>query len=170
MAESSIPYKIAALRLIERAKLQLTNNQICGFFTSCGYNDYFSTQQLLSELEKAEQITCSSKLNNTFYSLTPEGYRTLEAMSDKLTSLIEDDIISYLKEIQVEINIANSLTADYYKATGGGYLVRCTFTQDKQVKLDISLHAATQEIAETIVSNWKAHYEDAYASLLDTLI
>ncbi len=170
MAEPSIIYKVAALRLIDRSTSALSNNQVCGFFTSRGYTDYFSIQQLLSDLEKTGQISASTSMNSTFYSLSEEGSRTLDAMGEKVSPPMEADILAYLAEIQVEVNLASGLEADYYKATGGGYLVHCRFTSDKQTKMDITLHAANEEMAKTIVNNWKARYEDVYACLLDTLM
>lgn len=170
MAEPTLIYKITVLRLLSTAKSPLSNGQISQFFLDKEYTDYFSAQQVISDLEDSNLIVANATHNTTLYTLTPEGATTLDLMRDKLTSAIEDDILSYLKENNLEFQTDNSLSANYDKATGGGYIVHCKYIQNKQLMLEVNLHAGTLQQAETICNNWKARHEDVYMSLMDTLI
>ncbi len=170
MAEPNMIYKIAVLRLLSKVDTSLSNGQVAQFFLDKEYTDFFSIQTVISDLEDAGLIEATSSHNNTLYTLTTEGRHTLELMHDKITPAIEEDIVSYLKENKLEIRNDNALSANYDKATGGGYIVHCKYIQDKQVLLDLSIHTSSIHQAETICNNWRARHEDVYMSLMDTLI
>lgn len=170
MAEPNMIYKITVLRLLSKVDDTLSNAQLAQFFLDKEYTDYFTIQQIINDLEDASLIVASTSHNNTRYALTSDGAHTLELMRDKITAAIEDDITAYLSQNQLTIKNENALTSNYDKATGGGYVVHCKYTQEKQVILDITLHTATVQQAETICNNWKARHEDVYMSLMDTLI
>lgn len=170
MAEPNIIYKITVLRLLSKVDENLSNAQIVQFFLDKEYTDYFTIQQVISDLEDARLVASDISHNNTLYTLTPDGAHTLELMHDKISSAIEEDITDYLEKNEIEIKNDNALTANYDKSTGGGYIVHCKYIQDKHVMLDIAMHVATVQQAETICNNWKARHEDVYMSLMDTLI
>ena len=170
MAEPNMIYKISVLLLLSKVDIPLSNAQIVQFFLDKEYTDYFTIQQVISDLEEAHLVSLSQSHNNTLYSLTDEGSQTLSLMRDKVSSSIEADMVEYLSNHKFEIKKDNALTANYDLATGGGYIVHCKFTQDGHTMLDLSLHASTSEQAETICNNWKVRHEDVYMSLMDTLI
>lgn len=170
MAEPNMIYKISVLLLLSKVDSPLSNAQIVQFYLDKEYTDYFTIQQVISDLEDSNLIEVNQSHNNTLYTLTTEGRHTLELMHDKITPAIEEDIVSYLKENKLEIRNDNALSANYDKATGGGYIVHCKYIQDKQVLLDLSIHTSSVHQAETICNNWRARHEDVYMSLMDTLI
>ena len=170
MAEPNMIYKISVLLLLSKVDSPLSNAQIVQFYLDKEYTDYFTIQQVISDLEDSNLIEVNQSHNNTLYTLTTEGKHTLELMHDKITPAIEEDIVSYLKENKLEIRNDNALSANYDKATGGGYIVHCKYIQDKQVLLDLSIHTSSIHQAETICNNWRARHEDVYMSLMDTLI
>lgn len=170
MAEPNMIYKISVLLLLSKVDSPLSNAQIVQFYLDKEYTDYFTIQQVISDLEDSNLIEVNQSHNNTLYTLTSEGRHTLELMHDKITPAIEEDIVSYLKENKLEIRNDNALSANYDKATGGGYIVHCKYIQDKQVLLDLSIHTSSVHQAETICNNWRARHEDVYMSLMDTLI
>ena len=170
MAEPNMIYKISVLLLLSKVDSPLSNAQIVQFYLDKEYTDYFTIQQVISDLEDSNLIEVNQSHNNTLYTLTTEGRHTLELMHDKITPAIEEDIVSYLKENKLEIRNDNSLSANYDKATGGGYIVHCKYIQDKQVLLDLSIHTSSIHQAETICNNWRDRHEDVYMSLMDTLI
>lgn len=170
MAEPNMIYKITVLRLLSQAGASLSNAQIAQFFSEKEYTDYFTVQQVISDLEEAGYLEVISQHHHTLYKITPQGSHTLSLMRDKLTHAIEEDIKNYLSENEFEIKTDNALTANYDKAVGGGYIVHCKFTQEGQIMLDLTLHASTLPQAKTICNNWKARHEDVYMRLMDTLI
>ena len=170
MAEPNMIYKSAALEMLDKAGEPLSNMQITGFFLDGRYTDYFNVQQVLSDLENTDMITSQTMHNNTRYRLTEEGQRTLALFGDKLTEAIQQDIRAYLSEHRIQFKKENALSANYDKALGGGYLVHCTAKEDQREIINLTLHTATREQAETICNNWKVRYEDVYMNIMDTLI
>lgn len=170
MAEPNMIYKITTLEMLAKAGEPLSNAQITDFFLDCQYTDYFSVQQVLSDLESARLITSETMHNNTKYRLTEEGLSTLTLFYDKITDAIAEDIQSYLTEHRIEFKKDNALSAHYDKAVGGGYLVNCRAKEGRRDIINLTLHVATREQAETICNNWKVRSEDVYMTLMDTLI
>lgn len=163
-------YKISVLLMLSQVEAPLSNTQITQFYLDREYTDYFTIQQTISELVAAGLIHEESTHNSTNYTLSEEGENTLCLMRDKVSHAMADDITSYLRENGARIRLDQSLSANYDAASGGGYIAHCRYVQNGHTMLDLSLHAATAEQAETICNNWKARYEDAYISLMDALI
>jgi hypothetical protein len=109
-------------------------------------------------------------VNSTQYTINEEGERTLELFPDRITPAIEEDMKNYFAENSLTMKKNNSVTADYYDATGGGYLVHCRDSEEGHNVVDINLHVTSKEQAEAIVVNWKAKYEDVYMALMDLLV
>lgn len=170
MAEPNMIYKITALEILSKAAEPLSNAQITDFFLDGQYTDYFNVQQVLNDLETASLIQSETLHNNTRYRLTEEGSQTLTLFYDKITDAISQDIDTYLKRHAIEFSRDNALTANYDKAVGGGYLVHCRVKEGQRDILNLTLHAASQEQAETMCNNWKVRYEDVYMGIIDTLV
>lgn len=170
MAEPNMIYKISVLLLLSKVDTPLSNAQIVQFYLDKEYTDYFTIQQVISDLQEAHLVTVSQSHNNTMYALTEEGMQTLSLMKDKVSTAMEADMTEYLSLNHFQIKRDNSLTANFDIATGGGYIVHCKFTQDGHTMLDLSLHTSSREQADTICNNWKVRHEDVYMSLMDTLI
>lgn len=163
-------YKITTLEMLSKAEEPLSNVQITDFFLDCGYTDYFNVQQVLNDLLNSRLISSETMHNNTRYRLTEEGAATLELFYDKITDAITEDLQAYLQEHRIEFRKDNALSAHYDKAVGGGYLVHCRAREGQRDIIDLTLHVATREQAETICNNWKVRSEDVYMTLMDTLI
>ncbi|MBR6281687.1 MAG: DUF4364 family protein [Lachnospiraceae bacterium] len=170
MAESNIIYKIMVLNLLSKVNFPLSTKQVTDFFLERKYTDYFTIQQTISDLVEAQMIDMSTSVNSTQYTINEEGERTLELFPDRITPAIEEDMKNYFAENSLTMKKNNSVTADYYYATGGGYLVHCRVSEEGHNVVDINLHVTSKEQAEAIVVNWKAKYEDVYMALMDLLV
>lgn len=53
MAEPNMIYKISVLLLLSKVDIPLSNAQIVQFFLDKEYTDYFTIQQVISDLEEA---------------------------------------------------------------------------------------------------------------------
>ena len=160
MAELDLLYKITTLELLSRVDFPLTNTQITDFFLNANYTDWFRAQAIIHNLEENKMITSETSHNSTQYRITSEGLHTLDLFKDKITEGIQQDIEAYFKENKMQIKATNAITADYYRATGGGFLVNCKAQEEQTEILSLNLHVDTKEQAEAICYNWKVNYED----------
>ena len=170
MAEPLTTYKLMILALLEESDSPLSGTQLSDFFLEKDYTNYFTVQEALHELDENAFIKKESTHNNTRYSITPAGAETLSFFSDKLSAGIHEDIHEYLTANQLSIREAASILADYYKAPGDQYAVRCQLKERENARIDLTITVPNREIAEAICDNWKQQSEHVYEYLMDLLV
>lgn len=170
MAEPTLIYKIAILELLNKSGFPLSNSQISNFFLDGDLTDYFTAQQSISDVEAAGYINSATHHNNTTYSITDEGKKTLELFREKLTPAIIHDIKKYMSANAMIMKEENSYRANYFKADRGGYVVQCKILDEDTPTMDLTLHVSSKEQAESICNNWRVKCEDVYMTILDNLI
>jgi DNA-binding PadR family transcriptional regulator len=170
MAEPLTTYKLMVLALLERAESPLSGTQISSFFLEKEYTNYFTVQEALHELDESAFIKKESTHDNTRYSITPAGAETLSYFSEKLSAGIHDDISEYLSTNQISIRQTASMLADYYKAPGEQYAVRCQLKERENSRLDLTITVPNRELAEAICDNWRRQSDQVYEYLMDLLV
>lgn len=170
MAEPLTTYKLMILALLEESDAPLSGTQLSDFFLEKDYTNYFTVQEALHELDENAFIKKESTHNNTRYSITPAGAETLSFFSDKLSAGIHEDIREYLSTNQLSIREAAAVLADYYRAPGDQYAVRCQLKEKENPRIDLTITVPNKEIAEAICDNWKQQSEHVYEYLMDLLV
>lgn len=170
MAEPNTIYKLIILYMLEKVDFPLTNTQISDFFLEKEYTDYFTIQQVIHDLFESELIRMESTHKNTQYTSTPAGKETLRYFQDKISSSIQEDVLSYFSDKKVELKIENSILADYYKTPEQEYAARCQIKEKGISRLDFTLTVKTKEQAEAICQNWKDQSDEVYTCLMDMLL
>jgi DNA-binding PadR family transcriptional regulator len=170
MAEPLTTYKLMVLALLEHTEAPLSGTQISEFFLEKEYTNYFTVQSALHELDENAFIKKESTHNNTRYSITPAGAETLSYFSGKLSEGIHQDIAEYLSANRISIRETSSVLADYYKAPGEGYAVRCQLREKENPRIDLTITVPNRELAEAICDNWHSQNEQVYDYLMELLI
>lgn len=170
MAEPLTTYKLMILALLEHSEAPLSGTQLSEFFLEKDYTNYFTVQEALHELDESAFIKKESTHNNTRYSITPAGAETLSFFSDKLSDGILKDIREYLHANRMSIRETASVLADYYKAPGERYAVRCQLKEKESPRIDLTITVANRGIAEAICDNWKQQSGHVYEYLMDLLV
>ncbi|MCD8156031.1 MAG: DUF4364 family protein [Clostridiales bacterium] len=170
MAELGTMYRIMILYMLDRVDCTLTNTQITNFIQEKDYTNYFTVQQTLSDLLSSGLITAESTHSNTRYRITDEGTKTLRFFEDKISPEIREDILSYLQEHDCELKQETSVYADYFKATGTGYQVRCRIKEKENSVVDLTLLVRNRQQAEAVCANWRQESTEVYALLMDRLV
>lgn len=170
MAEPLTTYKLMILALLEDSDSPLSGTQLSDFFLEKDYTNYFTVQEALHELDENAFVKKEATHNNTRYSITPAGAETLSFFSDKLSAGIHEDIREYLSKNQLSIREDASLLADYYKAPGDRYAVRCQLREKENPRIDLTITVPNKEIAEAVCDNWKRQSGHVYEYLMDLLV
>lgn len=170
MTELTTMYRLMILYMLDKVEYPLTNTQITNFILEKDYTTYFTVQQTISDLLSSELITAESTHNNTRYRITEEGQQTLRFFNDKISDAIKEDILTYFQEHHYDLKQETSVYADYFKAAGKGYGVRCQIKELEQSVVDLTIHVDTREQAEAICKNWSGQCTDVYAMLMDMLL
>ncbi|MCC8149954.1 MAG: DUF4364 family protein [Lachnospiraceae bacterium] len=170
MAELDTMYRIMILYMLDKVEYPLTNTQITNFILEKDYTNYFTVQQTLSDLLSSDLIIAEPTHSNTRYRITDEGVQTLRFFEDKISSEIKEDILSYLQEHNFELIQETDIYADFFKAVGNGYQVRCRVKEKEMPVIDLTLAVQTRQQAEAVCANWKKESAEVYALLMDSLM
>ena len=92
MADLHTMYRVMILYMLNQVEYPLTNTQITNFILEKEYTNYFTVQEILSDLISSQLITAESTHNNTRYRITPYGQETLGFFHVKISDAIKEDI------------------------------------------------------------------------------
>ena len=170
MAEPSLIYKVAVLRLVERADHPLSNHQLSYFFLDKNYTDYFSAQWAIQENEQAGLLESYEGERNTKYLITDAGKEALSMFIDKLTEGMLLDIDDYLQHHEVALKDESKCMANYYKSSKGGYVVNCYAADEGIKQLELQFIVGSKAQAESMCNNWPDRYLDIYQGLIEGML
>lgn len=170
MAEAQTLYKLIVLSMLDRVDFPLTNAQISDFILTKEYTNYFTLQQVLSELVETELAEEHTVRNSTYYQMTEKGKETLSFFGHMVSSAIHEDMDKYFKDNAIALRDEMSVRADYYENNHEEYSVRlCVMEKDSAV-IDLTLSVPTEGQANSICNNWKKKNQKLYAYLMQELL
>ena len=170
MADLHTMYRVMILYMLNQVEYPLTNTQITNFILEKEYTNYFTVQEILSDLISSQLITAESTHNNTRYRITPYGQAALGFFHVKISDAIKEDIRTYFVEHDFDLKQETSVYADYYKVPGEGYAVRCRIRNLETDIVDLTLHVSGRQQAEAVCQNWKKNHFPIYETLMDILL
>lgn len=170
MADTTTLYKLIILKMLEQAASPLTGSQISEFILGKEYTNYFTLQQVLSDLQNAGLIDLSSQPGTSLFRITAAGTDTLNYFQGKLSDAILQDIRNFLKEKEVDIRNVLSVSTDYFPGTDSNLLVRCRVQEKNSTLVDLTLSVPSEKEAEAICANWKEKNQEIYAYLMKSLL
>lgn len=170
MADTLTLYKLIILKMLDQADAPLTGAQITDFILEKEYTNYFTLQQVLSEMEETGLVLVSSNRNSTIYRIADSGRHTLTYFGDKVSETICAEITTFLEEHQIEIRNALSNVADYFPSNDGGYMVRCQVREHNSTLIELNLSVPTKKEADSVCQNWQSKSQSLYAYIMKELL
>lgn len=170
MSDTLTLYKLIILRMLSQIDSPLTNAQISEFILEKEYTNYFTLQQVLSELEETGHVTMSSSHNSSIYHITDTGRDTLHYLGDKVPDAICKDIEEYLEQNHLKIRDSLSTTADYFPGSGQNYLVRCQVREQDSTLIDLTISVPSRKEAVSVCDHWKGKSQEIYAYVMERLL
>lgn len=170
MADTLTLYKLIILKMLDQADAPLTGAQITDFILEKEYTNYFTLQQVLSEMEETGLVLVSSNRNSTIYRIADSGRHTLTYFGDKVSETICSEITTFLEEHQIEIRNALSNVADYFPSNDGGYMVRCQVREHNSTLIELNLSVPTKKEADSVCQNWQSKSQSLYAYIMKELL
>lgn len=170
MSDTLTLYKLIILRMLSQIDSPLTNAQISEFILEKEYTNYFTLQQVLSELEETGHVTMSSSHNSSIYHITDTGRDTLHYLGDKVPDAICKDIEEYLEQNHLKIRDSLSTTADFFPGNGQNYLVRCQVREQDSTLIDLTLSVPSRKEAVSVCDHWKGKSQEIYAYVMERLL
>ena len=170
MAEAQTLYKLIILTMLDRVDFPLTNAQILDFILTKEYTNYFTLQQVLSELAETELVEVHTVRNSSYYQMTEKGRETLSFFGHMVSSAIHEDMDLYFKENAIALRDEISVRADYFPNNHEEYSVQLRVMEKDAALIDLTLSVPTEAQANSVCNNWKKKNQKLYAYLMQELL
>ena len=157
--EATTLYKLMVLYMLSKVNFPLSNSQISEFMLDRQYTNYFTLQEVFSDLASNNFIQVLTYRNSTQYKLTKEGIDTISFFNTKISSAIREDIDTYLKE-----------TSDYYKSTNGDYVVHCQVKEGDSTLIELNVSVPLEQMADAMCLKWKETSQEVYDYIMNKLM
>ena len=170
MAEAQTLYKLIVLTMLDQVDFPLTNAQISDFILTKEYTNYFTLQQILSELVETNLAEVHTVRNSTYYQMTEKGKETLVFFGNMVSAAIHEDMSKYFKEHAISLRDEMAIRADYFPNNHEEYSVRLRVMEKDAPVIDLTLSVPTEGQANSICDNWKKKNQKLYAYLMQELL
>jgi predicted transcriptional regulator len=170
MAEAQTLYKLIVLTMLSKVDFPLTNAQISDFILTKEYTNYFTLQQVLSDLVETELAEEHTVRNSTYYHMTSKGIETLNYFGHMVSEAIHEDMDKYFKDNAIALRDEMSVRADYFENNQSEFTVRLRVMEKDSAVIDLSLSVPTENQANSICDNWKKKNQKLYAYLMQELL
>ena len=104
-------YKLIILYFLSKVDYPLTNAEISGFLLEREYTNYFTIQEVISDLLDSELISRTQIRNSSYFQLTPEGKETLSYFDNEISDSIKEEINQFLRENSYKLRSESSTPA-----------------------------------------------------------
>ena len=160
-------YKLIILYFLSKVDYPLTNAEISGFLLEREYTNYFTIQEVISDLLDSEFINSTQIRNSSYFEITPAGKETLSYFGNQISDSIKAEIEQFLKENNYKLRSESSVPAEYYETKKGEYTVHLRIIERESTLLDLSYIVPSESKAIEICDKWKERNEEVYTTLFD---
>ena len=163
-------YKLMVLYMLNKVNFPLSNSQIAEFMLDRQYTNYFTLQEVLNSLANDGFVQIHTYRSSTQYKLTREGIDTISFFDSKISPAIREDIDKYLKENKYDLKCEVGTTSDYYKSTGGDYIVHCQVKEGNTNLIELNIAVPLEQQADAMCAKWKDASQDIYDFVIHKLM
>ncbi|AUS98843.1 hypothetical protein CDQ84_08550 [Clostridium thermosuccinogenes] len=161
--------KIILLYMIDKVNMPVSNHHITKLVLENKFMNYFILQQFLNELCDSGFLELSENGGKSFYSITPNGKKTLEYFVNLIPFGIKSIIDNTIPEIRSDIKKESLISADYTPKSENEYIVSCKLKEDNFTLIDLCITVGTKSDARTICENWKNNPQQIYSEIIASL-
>ena len=170
MTDVHMLYKLIVLAMLHKVDFELTNSQISSFILEEQYTDYFTVQEILSDMTESGLIEAKTVRNSTMYSLTVSGEKTLEYFGKDISPAIMRDMEEYFRKNKLQMRNDNAILADYDRTTGNEFTARLQVKEKDEMLIEVALTVPLEQQAIALCDNWKKKSQQIYEYLMEQLL
>lgn len=161
--------KVLILYVLEKANKALTNDVLYKIVLESVNMNYFYFQQFTLDLINVGYIYTFQKEDQTLYTITDSGKRTLDLTLDLLPGIIKLQADTKLKPILDGSEEEKSIVAEYTPLSENHYTIVCKVVDNNETVFEIKTFAGSREQAKEIVDNWQNNANEIYPEILGIL-
>lgn len=169
-SDELIQYKLLILYILCKMDTPLLNTDITQYILESDYMDYFSVQQLLTELVNSKFVEIITEDGSEYYRLSQAGIDTLKFFSDRIPSDLKESVDTSYKEKKSQIVLKSQIVAYYFKKAEKKYIIILKAIEKKSEIFTLTLDVPSKEQAHMICSNWKKNYNEVFMNIMGSLI
>lgn len=163
-------HKLLILYILDKINMDLTNSQITQVVLETEMMNYFSLQQLLSQLMESKFLIIYKDSDREYYSLTQKGIETLEYFLSRIpensTKKVDEYILNNKENLLAETQVKSS----FVKQSDNEFIVNLRVIENQCNLIDLNLNVSSEKQAQLICNNWKNNASYMYAEVIDLLI
>ena len=161
--------KVLILYILEKANKALTNDVLYKIVLEAVNMNYFYFQQFILDLINVGYVFSFQKEEQTLYSITDSGKRTLDLTLDLLPGIIKLKADTNLKPILDTAEEEQSIVAEYTPLSENNYTIICKVVENNETVFEVKTFAGSREQAKDIVDNWQNNASEIYPKILEIL-
>ena len=161
--------KVLILYVLEKANKALTNDVLYKIVLESVNMNYSYFQQFTLDLINVGYIYTFQKEDQTLYTITDSGKRTLDLTLDLLPGIIKLQADTKLKPILDSSEEEKSIVAEYTPLSENHYTIVCKVVDNNETVFEIKTFAGSREQAKEIVDNWQNNANEIYPEILGIL-
>ncbi len=158
------------LYMLKRCDVPLSKAQIYDFILEKEYTTFLTLQEVFSELASQNLISEKTVGNRTFLEITEEGTQALEFFGNRINPSIRKQTDEYLSANNIKFRNESSILGDYRKTGENEYTITLTAKENGQNLIELRITVPTEEMAQSMVENWKTKNQDIYQYVFTQLI
>ncbi len=162
--------KLILLYFIDKINMPISNLQLTKVFLENRFMNYFYLQHCLTDLCNDGNISCENSGGKSFYSITPDGKKTLGFFTGMIPVGIKKRIDDTVSDIRKNIRNETHISADYTPVSDREFVVECRVNEDSFTLMDLKITVGSRSDAIKICENWEKHSQSIYSEIIQSLI
>lgn len=162
--------KLILLYFINSINMPVSNLQLTKVFLENRFMNYFYLQHFLTELCDDGNLSCETIDGKAFYTITPNGKKTLGFFTSMIPAGIRKRIDETVADIRKNIRNETLITADYTPQSEREFVVECRVNEDSFSLIDLKITVGSRTDALKICENWQKHSQAIYSEIIQSLI
>jgi len=162
--------KLIILYILDKINSDLTNSQITQVVLETDIMNYFSLQEVLSELLETRFLNTYKEANKEYYCITQRGFETLESLIDRIPQDVGSKISNYIKRNKQKVLVNTEIIATFKKHTEYEFIVNLKVIESRRDLINLSINVSSEKQALLICNNWKKNASFMYAEIIQSLI
>ena len=163
-------HKLLILYILDKINMDLTNSQITQVVLETEMMNYFSLQQLLSQLMESKFLIIYKDSDREYYSLTQKGIETLEYFLSRIPENSTKKVDEYILTNKENLLADTQVKSSFVKQSDNEFIVNLRVIENQCNLIDLNLNVSSEKQAQLICNNWKNNASYMYAEVIDLLI
>jgi len=162
--------KVLILYLLNKLQDGIKSDNLYKIVSSANNMNYFSFQELLTDLIESNFVGSFTKDEDTIVKITSDGQNALSLTKSLLPGILKLKADTVFKEELANIAEQSSIITEYIPKDEKNYTVKCKIVEKNETIFEVATFAGSRDRAKQISDNWKNNANDLYPKIIDLLL